>query len=99
MQGLAVRMARGVNRALSGEGSVFADRYHAHELRERESLSLASTMRCKWFDWIEKWTTRKAGLWPSASALRTASSTSLSPLRLGSPSRARIVTWTGWLGR
>jgi REP element-mobilizing transposase RayT len=33
MQGLAVRMARGVNRALSAEGSVFADRYHAHELK------------------------------------------------------------------
>jgi REP element-mobilizing transposase RayT len=33
MQGLTVRMARAVNRALNGKGSVFADRYHAHELR------------------------------------------------------------------
>ena len=32
MQGLTVRMARAVNRALGGSGGVFADRYHAHEL-------------------------------------------------------------------
>jgi REP element-mobilizing transposase RayT len=33
MQGLTVRMARAVNRALGGRGTVFADRYHAHELK------------------------------------------------------------------
>jgi len=33
MQGLTVRMARAVNRTLGGKGGVFADRYHAHELR------------------------------------------------------------------
>jgi REP element-mobilizing transposase RayT len=33
MQGLTVRMARAVNRALGGDGSVFADRYHGHELK------------------------------------------------------------------
>jgi REP element-mobilizing transposase RayT len=33
MQGLTVRMARAVNRALGGRGSVFSDRYHAHELQ------------------------------------------------------------------
>lgn len=32
MQGLSVRMACAVNRALGGKGNVFADRYHAHEL-------------------------------------------------------------------
>lgn len=32
MQGLAIRMARGVNRALGSAGVVFADRYHAREL-------------------------------------------------------------------
>jgi REP element-mobilizing transposase RayT len=33
MQGLTVRMARAVNRAFNGRGTVFADRYHAHELK------------------------------------------------------------------
>jgi REP element-mobilizing transposase RayT len=33
MQGLTVRMARALNRALGGRGSVFCDRYHAHELK------------------------------------------------------------------
>jgi len=33
MQGLTVRMARAVNRALGGKGGIFADRYHAHELK------------------------------------------------------------------
>jgi REP element-mobilizing transposase RayT len=33
MQGLTSRMARAVNRALGSAGTVFADRYHAHELR------------------------------------------------------------------
>jgi REP element-mobilizing transposase RayT len=33
MQGLSIRLARAVNRALGARGSVFADRYHAHELR------------------------------------------------------------------
>jgi hypothetical protein len=33
MQGLTVRTARAVNRAIDGRGSVFGDRYHAHELR------------------------------------------------------------------
>jgi len=33
MQGLTVRMARAVNRAMNAKGSVFLDRYHAHELK------------------------------------------------------------------
>ena len=33
MQGLTVRMARAVNRAMDARGSVFLDRYHAHELK------------------------------------------------------------------
>jgi REP element-mobilizing transposase RayT len=33
LQGLTVRMARAVNRALAACGTVFAERYHAHELR------------------------------------------------------------------
>jgi REP element-mobilizing transposase RayT len=33
IQGLAIRVARGVNRAADREGKVFADRYHAHVLR------------------------------------------------------------------
>ena len=33
MQGLTIRMARAVNRASNGKGSVFVDRYHAHELK------------------------------------------------------------------
>jgi hypothetical protein len=33
MQGLAIRMARALNRAWTRTGKVFADRYHAHVLR------------------------------------------------------------------
>ena len=33
MQGLCIRMARALNRALGRRGSVFTDRYHAHALR------------------------------------------------------------------
>ena len=33
IQGLAIRIARAVNRALERHGKVFADRYHAHALR------------------------------------------------------------------
>ena len=33
IQGIAIRIARAVNRALERQGKVFADRYHAHQLR------------------------------------------------------------------
>jgi REP element-mobilizing transposase RayT len=33
MQGLSIRMAHAVHRALDTRGNVFADRYHAHQLR------------------------------------------------------------------
>jgi REP element-mobilizing transposase RayT len=33
MQGLAIRLAKGVNRVSSRQGTVFADRYHAHLLK------------------------------------------------------------------
>ena len=33
MQGLGIRIAKGVNRLRHGEGTVFRERYHAHELR------------------------------------------------------------------
>jgi putative transposase len=33
MQGLAVRIARGLNRMMQRRGEVFADRYHAHALK------------------------------------------------------------------
>ena len=33
MQGLCIRMAKGLNRMMGKKGRVFADRYHAHILR------------------------------------------------------------------
>ena len=33
IQGLAIRMAKGLNRLMGRKGAVFADRYHAHVLR------------------------------------------------------------------
>ena len=33
MQGLAIRIAKGVNRAIGRKGQIFADRYHARILR------------------------------------------------------------------
>lgn len=33
MQGLSIRLARGINRALGRAGAIFGDRYHAHVLR------------------------------------------------------------------
>jgi hypothetical protein len=33
MQGLSIRMARAAHRALGHRGTIFSDRYHAHQLR------------------------------------------------------------------
>ncbi len=41
MQGLGVRIARAVNRALARRGSVFADHYHAHLLRSPTEVAHA----------------------------------------------------------
>ena len=41
MQGLNVRMARRLNRALGRSGKVFADRYHAHILRTPSEVASA----------------------------------------------------------
>ena len=41
MQGLAVRMARRLNRMMQRRGEVFADRYHAHVLRTRRETANA----------------------------------------------------------
>jgi REP element-mobilizing transposase RayT len=38
MQGLAAGLARRINRALGRRGAVFAERYHAHELRGPEEV-------------------------------------------------------------
>src|SRR5687767_7103945 len=35
MQGVAIRIARGINRLLRRKGPVFADRYHRHDLQSR----------------------------------------------------------------
>jgi len=79
MQGLAVRMARAVNRALGGKGTVFADRYHAHELKTpRETRAALLYVLQNWakhgrggaYDpyssaiWFDGWATR-----PGAPAL------------------------------
>jgi putative transposase len=41
MQGLGVRIARALNRALGRRGKVFADRYHAHVLRSPREVANA----------------------------------------------------------
>ena len=41
MQGLAVRMARRLNRMMQRRGEVFADRYHAHHLRSPTEVARA----------------------------------------------------------
>ena len=41
VQGLAVRLARSLNRAGSRRGRVFADRYHAHVLASRREVARA----------------------------------------------------------
>ena len=41
VQGLAVRLARALNRAASRRGKVFADRYHAHVLASRREVARA----------------------------------------------------------
>ena len=41
MQGLAIRCARALNRALRRSGKVFADRYHAHHLATRREVANA----------------------------------------------------------
>lgn len=44
IQGLAVRLARGLNRVLSRAGKLFADHYHAHHLRT--PTEVARAIRC-----------------------------------------------------
>jgi REP element-mobilizing transposase RayT len=41
MQGLKIRMARGLNRVMDRRGPVFADRYHAHVLRTPTEVARA----------------------------------------------------------
>jgi len=41
MQGLGVRVAKALNRALGRRGKVFADRYHAHILRSAREVANA----------------------------------------------------------
>jgi hypothetical protein len=41
MQGLGIRMAKALNRAMRAEGSVFADRYHGHVLRTPSEVKRA----------------------------------------------------------
>ncbi len=41
MQGLAIRLAKRLNRALRRHGQVFADRYHAHALSTRREVANA----------------------------------------------------------
>ena len=38
MQGLCIRIAKGLNRTMQRKGKVFADRYHAHILRKRAEV-------------------------------------------------------------
>jgi REP element-mobilizing transposase RayT len=41
MQGLTIRCARAINRALHRKGKVFVDRFHAHVLRTRREVANA----------------------------------------------------------
>src|SRR6185295_716057 len=41
VQGLAIRIARAVNRALRRKGRLFADRYHAHALKTPRAVRFA----------------------------------------------------------
>jgi putative transposase len=41
MQGLTIRCARAINRALNRKGEVFVDRFHAHVLRARREVANA----------------------------------------------------------
>jgi REP element-mobilizing transposase RayT len=43
IQGLCIRMARGLNRMMGRQGRVFADRYHAHILRTPTEVARART--------------------------------------------------------
>jgi hypothetical protein len=41
MKGLAVRLARGLNRLMGRRGTVFADHYHSHVLRTPDEVRTA----------------------------------------------------------
>src|SRR5256885_896436 len=50
MKGLAVRIARGVNRAVGRRGPLFAERYHAHVLKTpREVRHAIDYLLANWF--------------------------------------------------
>ena len=72
LQGLAIRMARGLNRVMGRNGAVFADRYHARSLRTptevrraivyvlgtaRKHLPIGRKPRA---DWIDPWSSAVA---------------------------------------
>src|SRR3954469_6291175 len=51
MKGLAVRIAKGVNRAVGRTGSLFAERYHAHVLKtRREAAHAIEYVLGNWFN-------------------------------------------------
>jgi hypothetical protein len=85
MQGLTVRLARAVNRALGGRGTVFADRYHAHELKSpRETRAALLYVLQNWakhgpggtYDpcssavWFDGWSTAPADQAPAPMVAR-----------------------------
>ncbi len=47
MQGLAVRMAWAVNRAWGVRGTVFAERYHAHEVKTPRETAPRCSSYCR----------------------------------------------------
>ena len=55
MQGLAIRLARAINRALGRKGKVFADRYHQHILKSpTEVRNAVEYVRCNYAKHLRK---------------------------------------------
>jgi REP-associated tyrosine transposase len=55
MQGLNIRLAKAINRALDRRGKVFADRYHAHILKTpTEVRNVVNYVRCNYAKHLKK---------------------------------------------
>lgn len=104
MQGLAIRVARALNRALSRHGKVFADRFHARDLRTPTEVRNAlvyvlNNAKHHAKDQGQSWPRRRVDPYSSA-AWFTGWASEIESRRLPGPSPAASAkTWllrTGW---
>lgn len=95
IQGLAIRVAKAINRALGRHGTVWGDRYHARTLRTpREVRNALVYVLSNW----RKHVPGARGLDPRSSALWFAGWRTVVGMIAGAPPVARARTWLARVG-